>query len=92
MKMYAGNSVMDFTFGDLTFGNTNTRCQVFASKDGAPDLSTPYTGVSDCSVAGAKVTLTMGVDASSLPTFHVQLTSIAAWPVTATNTINANLA
>lgn len=91
MKMYAGHSVMDFTLGDYIFGNANTRCQVFANDNNAPNLSSPYTGVSECTVAGAKVTITMNVD-GSLPAFFVQLTSTAILPASfSTAHIDANL-
>lgn len=88
-QMYAGHSTIDYTFGDQAFGAKSV-CRVFATKDGKPDLETPYMDVSECSLSGSKITLTVGKDMTS-PGFHVQITSMAAWVGSSTNKVDGNL-
>lgn len=57
MKLYAGESVLQYKFGDQTFGDSAI-CQVFESATGGPGKA-PSKLVNKCVVTGSTVDITM---------------------------------
>lgn len=86
MSLYAGESVIQYTFGSQAFGTPI--CQVFES--GADDTpgANPSKLVSKCVVSGSSVTLTM---ASTSADFFVQITGMTAWAAGASQKVSGSV-